>query len=170
MLPSTSSSFADHDYCLVLHSGTFCTVLVAMLHTDYLNKHFVQTGLWHFLILATWYRRSFGGTSNKRRIETAIYEIGCSNWASWDWFTTNSTVPATNIHFDIMHTVLISDSLPTRTIGCEMHRNSLTSRCIHFCISARLHLLIKLIDRNRISCSTRHNLSKVSKLTCSLIG
>jgi hypothetical protein len=76
-----------------------------------------------------------------------------------------SSSPNTNMYYDILNHVLANDKLPTTCIGCEKHFNSLTSRCIHFYITTRLHFLKKSINRNRASRQTKQKMSKISKLT-----
>ena len=131
--PSTSSSFGDHNYCssspqsCILHylggyvahklsKCTSCSDCIATLSDPgNLTSASVLVEL-----------RTNGGLKLPSTQLTALIDLleHC--------FATHSTVPATNMYFDILHTVLMSDSLPAHTIGCEMHRNNSTSRCIHF--------------------------------------
>lgn len=80
-------------------------------------------------------------------------------------FAERASSPNTNMYFDVLNDVMVSDALPAAGIGCDHHRVALTSRCIHLYISTRLHFLKKSINRNRASRETKHKLSKISKLT-----
>jgi hypothetical protein len=82
-----------------------------------------------------------------------------------DSFQKFSSSPSTNMYFDILNHVLVNDKLATTCIGCDKHFNSLTSRCIHFYISTRLHFLKKSVNRNRASRQKKQKMSKISKLT-----
>jgi hypothetical protein len=80
-------------------------------------------------------------------------------------FQNFSEKPNTNMYFDVLNDVLTNDQLPLSGIGCAQHCCSLTSRCIHFYISTRLHFLKKSVNRNRSSRQTKQKMSKISKLT-----
>lgn len=80
-------------------------------------------------------------------------------------FQKYSATPNTNMYFDILNEVLTCDTLCASAIGCKNHYCSLTSRCIHFYITTRLHFLKKSINRNRKTREQKHKLSKISKLT-----
>lgn len=80
-------------------------------------------------------------------------------------FQKYSATPNTNMYFDILNEILTCDALRTSTIGCKKHYCTLTSRCIHFYITTRLHFLKKSVNRNRKTREKKHKLSKISKLT-----
>ncbi len=80
-------------------------------------------------------------------------------------FQKYSATPNTNMYFDVLNEILTSDELPSAGIGCVKHLTALTSRCIHFYVSTRLHFLKKSINRNRASRQAKQKLSKISKLT-----
>jgi len=72
------------------------------------------------------------------------------------------------MYFDILNEVLMCDDLSLVCIGCEAHCSALTSMCIHFYISTRLHFLKKSVNRNQDSREKNHKLKKISKLTWQL--
>jgi hypothetical protein len=80
-------------------------------------------------------------------------------------FQKYSLRPNTNMYFDILDDVLTCSELPKFVIGCEKHATGLTSRCIHFYVSTRLHFLRKCLNKSRESRATKHKMSKISKLT-----
>jgi len=80
-------------------------------------------------------------------------------------FQKYSAAPSTNMYFDILNEVLTCDFLSASAIGCKKHYGCLTSRCIHFYITTRLHFLKKSVNRNRKTRETKQKLSKISKLT-----
>jgi hypothetical protein len=63
-------------------------------------------------------------------------------------FQKYSAKPNTNMYFDILNEILTSDELTCSGIGCEKHLIALTSRCIHFYVSTRLHFLKKSVNRS----------------------
>ena len=69
------------------------------------------------------------------------------------------------MYYDILNEVFMCDELPSTCIGCETHCIALTSRCIHFYISTRLHFLKKSVNRNRVSREQKHKQSKIYKFT-----
>lgn len=75
-----------------------------------------------------------------------------------------SSIPHTNLYHSILESILASDELLNVTIGCTVHAKSLTARCVHFYVVARIFFIRKAINRNRGSNQEKHKLSKLSKL------
>ena len=65
----------------------------------------------------------------------------------------------------VLNDILTNPNLPRSAIGCEIHACSLTSRCIHFYVTTRLHFLNSCINKERASKQQKHKHKKLSKLT-----
>ena len=70
-----------------------------------------------------------------------------------------------NMYMEIIDDVMNCNELATLAIGCPSHTVSITSRCIHFYISTRLHFLNRAHNKRRSSRQEKQKLSKISKLT-----